>query len=78
MYYHNRMEETLTADQQKAEQLIREWFLNTSDQVFVLSGYAGTGKTYLLKRVVEGLGLQAGKEAVFVGYQQNTFSKIIN
>lgn len=60
------MEETLTADQQKAEQLIREWFLNTSDQVFVLSGYAGTGKTYLLKRVVEGLGLQAGKEAVFV------------
>ncbi|MBP5242157.1 MAG: AAA family ATPase [Clostridia bacterium] len=60
------MEESLTADQEKAEQLIREWYLNTDDQVFILSGYAGTGKTYLLKRVVESLGLVLGKEAVFV------------
>mgnify|MGYP002799443211 FL=1 len=60
------MEEELTADQRNAEKMIREWYLNTDDQVFVLSGYAGTGKTFLLKRVVEGLGLEAGKQAVFV------------
>lgn len=60
------MEDFLTEDQSKAEKLIREWFLNTEDQVFILSGYAGTGKTFLLKRVVQGLGLEVGKEAVFV------------
>lgn len=60
------MEDVLTADQQAAETMIREWYLNTDDQVFVLSGYAGTGKTFLLKRVVEGLGLTPGKQAVFV------------
>ncbi len=60
------MEEVLTADQRNAEKMIREWYLHTDDQVFVLSGYAGTGKTFLLKRVVEGLGLEAGKQAVFV------------
>ena len=56
----------MTADQRNAEKLIREWYLNTDDQVFILSGYAGTGKTFLLKRVVESLGLEVGKEAVFV------------
>ena len=60
------MQDELTSDQRNAEKLIREWYLNTDDQVFVLSGYAGTGKTFLLKRVVEGLGLEAGREAVFV------------
>ncbi len=60
------MEEVLTSDQRNAEKMIREWYLNTDDQVFVLSGYAGTGKTFLLKRVVEGLGLEAGRQAVFV------------
>ncbi|MBR7100612.1 MAG: AAA family ATPase [Clostridia bacterium] len=60
------MEELLTADQQTALTMIREWYLNTDDQVFVLSGYAGTGKTFLLKKVVESLHLQVGKEAVFV------------
>jgi exodeoxyribonuclease-5 len=60
------MEDFLTDDQQQAEKLIREWYSNTDDQVFILSGYAGTGKTYLLKRVVEGLGLEVGKEAVFI------------
>lgn len=60
------MEEHLTQDQERAEEMIREWYLNTDDQIFVLSGYAGTGKTYLLKHVVESLGLKAGKQAVFV------------
>lgn len=63
-----RMEEvTLTADQDNAQKLIKEWYFNTHDKVFVLAGYAGTGKTFLIDYVVrETLGLQAGKEAVFV------------
>ena len=40
--------------------------MNKADQAFILSGYAGTGKTFLLKVVVESLGLKMGKEAVFV------------
>ena len=56
----------LTNDQQQAEKMIEEWFLNTDNQVFVLSGYAGTGKTFLITRLVNRLHLQVGVEAVFV------------
>ena len=57
----------LTADQENAKNLIAEWFFNTKDQVFVLAGYAGTGKTFLIEHVVKNvLFLEAGKEAVFV------------
>ncbi len=57
----------LTKDQEKANNLIAEWFFNTDDQSFVLSGYAGTGKTFLIDYVVrETLRLKAGEEAVFV------------
>ena len=61
------MEITLTADQEKAKNLITEWYLNTDDLFFVLSGYAGTGKTFLINHVVKDvLRLKAGEEAVFV------------
>lgn len=57
----------LTADQEQAKNLITEWFFNRSDPVFVLAGYAGTGKTFLINYVVkEALKLKAGEEAVFV------------
>ncbi len=57
----------LTHDQENAKNLIYEWFFNTDNQVFVLSGYAGTGKTFLIDYVVrEVLHLKAGDEAVFV------------
>ncbi len=57
----------LTKEQEIANNLIAEWFFNTDDQVFVLSGYAGTGKTFLIDYVVrETLSLKAGAEAVFV------------
>ncbi len=57
----------LTHDQENAKDLIAEWFFNTDNQVFVLSGYAGTGKTFLIDYVVrEVLHLKAGVEAVFV------------
>ena len=57
----------LTADQEAAKNLIAEWFLNGDNLCFVLAGYAGTGKTFLINHVVRDvLGLQAGSEAAFV------------
>ena len=58
--------EELTPDQQDAEELIKEWFLHLDTQIFVLCGYAGTGKTFLIDHAVKSLGLVAGKSAVFV------------
>ena len=61
------MDITLTNDQENAKNLIAEWFFNTDNQIFVLSGYAGTGKTFLIDYIVrEVLHLKIGKEAVFV------------
>ena len=58
---------TLTTDQENAKNLSEEGFFNTDNQVFVLSGYAGTGKTFLIDYIVrEVLHLKAGDEAVFV------------
>ena len=61
------MKIALTADQERAKNLIVEWYANTHDQVFVLSGYAGTGKTFLIDHIVRKvLMLKVGSEAVFV------------
>lgn len=46
------MRNEITADQAAADKLIEDWFLHSTRQVFVLSGYAGTGKTTLLKHTV--------------------------
>ena len=57
----------LTADQERAKNLIAEWFFNGDQLKFVLAGYAGTGKTFLINHVVKyTLGLKAGSEAAFV------------
>ncbi len=56
----------LTEEQEEAFALIQEWFLHLDAQIFVLCGYAGTGKTYLLEYAVRALGLEPGKSAVFV------------
>ena len=61
------MDVKLTDAQSRAQKLIQEWFFNTDDKIFVLSGYAGTGKTFLIDYVVrETLKLKVGEEAVFV------------
>lgn len=61
------MEITLTQDQENAKNLIAEWFFNTDDSVFVLSGYAGTGKTFLIDYLArEVLHLECGREVAFV------------
>ncbi|MDE6849975.1 MAG: AAA family ATPase, partial [Clostridia bacterium] len=43
----------LNADQTVADKKISDWFFNGTGQFFVLTGYAGTGKTALLKHVVK-------------------------
>ncbi len=61
------MKTELTQDQENAKNLIKEWYFNTDNQFFVLSGYAGTGKTFLIDYIVRNeLHLKIGKEAVFV------------
>ena len=59
-------EPELTADQAEAAQLIEEWFVHLPAQIFVLCGYAGTGKTFLIDYIVKKLGLVAGESAAFV------------
>ena len=56
----------LTADQQEAEALIEAWYFHLNTQIFVLCGYAGTGKTPLVDHVGRALGLVAGESAGFV------------
>ena len=57
---------SLTAQQAEAAALIEEWYLHHNTQIFVLCGYAGTGKTFLVDHVVRRLGLVPGESVVFV------------
>lgn len=42
----------LTNCQLAAASKIKNWFYENKEQIFTLSGYAGTGKTFLVKHVV--------------------------
>lgn len=69
VWYTVRMNGTtpvLTNDQAEAAALIEEWFFHLNTQIFVLCGYAGTGKTFLMDYIVRDMGLVPGKSAVFV------------
>lgn len=56
-----------TADQKNADSLIKDWYYNSTRQVFVLAGYAGTGKSTLLKySITETLGLIPDQSVAFV------------
>lgn len=44
---------SLNAQQEQATQQLESFFAQTEDQIFVLKGYAGTGKTTLLKGVLD-------------------------
>ncbi len=57
----------LTADQKNADSLIKDWYYNSTRQVFVLAGYAGTGKSTLMKySITETLGLIPDQSVAFV------------
>ena len=54
----------LTEQQTEARNLVIEWFNNPSKKsVFVLSGYAGTGKTFLINNLITELGLKNSQVA---------------
>lgn len=46
------MFQKFTADQKIAEAMIEDWFFNSDSPVFVLAGYAGTGKSTLIRHAV--------------------------
>ena len=46
---------TLTPDQQNALELFTQFLTDPSEQVFVLEGYSGTGKTTLVKTILDQL-----------------------
>ena len=57
----------LTSDQKNSDSLIKDWYYNSTRQVFVLAGYAGTGKSTLLKySITETLGLIPDQSVAFV------------
>lgn len=61
------MLEEMTADQIAADKLIDDWFNRSAKQIFVLAGFAGTGKTTLLKHTVtQTLKLVPDESAAFV------------
>ena len=61
------MDFSLSDDQFRAYRLIVDWFFRSTKQIFVLTGYAGTGKTTLLKSVIiDALGLEPDVSAAFV------------
>ena len=46
---------TLTSDQQNALEQFTQFLSDPSEQVFVLEGYSGTGKTTLVKTLLDQL-----------------------
>lgn len=61
------MDFSFSDDQFRAYRLIVDWFFRSTKQIFVLTGYAGTGKTTLLKSViVDALGLEPDVSVAFV------------
>ncbi len=56
-----------TAEQQHALWCIEDWYRNGREQVFRLSGYAGTGKTTIAREIPALLGLERVQYAAFTG-----------
>lgn len=48
----------LNADQERIKNAAVKWFFNSSEQLFEISGPAGSGKTYLIFEILKELGLK--------------------
>jgi exodeoxyribonuclease-5 len=59
----------LTEEQQKAVSKMKKWFNSKTKQIFVIAGYAGTGKSTIVKSMIEELKLNPWevKYATFTG-----------
>ena len=53
----------LNEQQEKIKNEAIEWFLHSSDQIFEISGLAGTGKSVLIAAILNELGLSANQVA---------------
>jgi exodeoxyribonuclease V len=67
-----------TKDQNNAKEKIKKWFFNKKRKsaYFYLSGYAGTGKSYLISKLPEVLGLK-NREIAFVAYTGKATSVLL-
>ena len=57
----------LNEKQKKAITLAHDWFYSDSKQQFVIAGYAGTGKTTVVRAIIDDLGL-SNQEVCFATY----------
>lgn len=73
-----RLIESLNEGQRKSFFEILEFFANPGmDQAFVLKGYAGTGKTYLLKKIVEWVNLTQKKNRIAITAPTNKAVQVL-
>lgn len=75
---------TLSDQQQEAIDRITDWYLHSMNQTFFLSGFAGTGKTTIIKPLLEQLGVwrdctelvcYTGKAALVLTSKMNGYLK---
>ena len=57
----------LNTQQRQAQKLGKQWFLNGTEQVFEISGPAGSGKTTIVKEITDDIPLKR-EEVLFVAY----------
>lgn len=65
----------LTNMQRDAIERCKRWFKEGSKQVFVIAGYAGTGKTEVVKQMVESLGIVG--EVIYTTYTGKAASVLL-
>jgi exodeoxyribonuclease V len=53
----------LTKRQKEGSDQIKKWFKDQNNQIFVLAGYAGTGKSFMTKQAIDELGLKESQVA---------------
>jgi exodeoxyribonuclease-5 len=66
---------TLTEEQQKAIDLIKAWFIQPEPKEFKLGGYAGTGKTTIIKFLLENLETSRIEVSAFTGKACNVLQR---
>lgn len=58
----------LTKKQEEARKLAVEWWNSNSKEPFVITGYAGTGKSTTVNTIIESIGLDPNNEVSFVTF----------
>jgi len=72
-----RLKDGLNNDQTNAFDSIMEFFDESEIEAFVLKGYAGTGKTFLVKRVVEYINTKYPNRRIAITAPTNKAVKVL-